>query len=60
MYTIPGFPTVILAEDMGQVTIRPLEPSDEQNCKYDVNCDGLIDPLDSGFVLARFGQCDEP
>ena len=30
MYTIPGFPTVILAEDMGQVTIRPLEPSDEQ------------------------------
>ena len=24
----------------------------------DVNCDGAIDPLDLGYVLARFGVCD--
>ena len=24
-------------------------------CEGDANCDGFVDPLDSGFVLARFG-----
>lgn len=26
-------------------------------CEADVNGDGIIDPLDSGFVMARFGKC---
>jgi len=29
-------------------------------CVADVNGNGAVDPLDSGFVLARFGPCDEP
>ncbi len=28
---------------------------DEVVCEGDANGDGLVDPLDSGFVLARFG-----
>ena len=27
-------------------------------CEGDANGDGTVDPLDSGFVLARFGACD--
>ena len=27
----------------------------EEFCEGDANCDGAVDPLDSGFVLARFG-----
>ncbi|MCH7721379.1 MAG: hypothetical protein IH988_10410 [Planctomycetes bacterium] len=27
-------------------------------CEGDANGDGTVDPLDSGFVLARFGTCD--
>jgi hypothetical protein len=30
------------------------------NCSADANCDGTIDPLDAGYVLARFGQCLAP
>ena len=30
-------------------------PSDEEPCEGDANGDGTVDPLDSGFVLARFG-----
>ena len=26
-----------------------------ESCEGDANCDGAVDPLDSGFVLARFG-----
>ncbi|MCH7721002.1 MAG: VCBS repeat-containing protein [Planctomycetes bacterium] len=29
--------------------------SDEQPCEGDANGDGVVDPLDSGYVLARFG-----
>ena len=25
------------------------------SCEGDVNGDGVVDPLDSGFILARFG-----
>ena len=30
---------------------------EDLTCEGDVNDDGLVDPLDAGFVLARFG-CD--
>ena len=47
--------------DTGAILARfGLDPCDEGNCQYDVNCDGTIDPLDSGFVLARFGTCEDP
>ncbi|MCH7721154.1 MAG: hypothetical protein IH988_09240, partial [Planctomycetes bacterium] len=32
-------------------------PDECESCEGDANSDGLVDPLDSGFVLARFG-CD--
>ena len=32
--------------------VTPTEP-----CPADANGDGTVDPLDSGFVLARFGEC---
>ncbi len=32
-----------------------LECTDEHPCEGDANGDGIVDPLDSGFVLARFG-----
>lgn len=36
------------------VPLPPAEP--ESDCETaDLNGDGLVDPLDSGFVLARFG-----
>jgi len=35
----------------GTITILPSETP----CEGDANGDGLVDPLDSGFVLARFG-----
>ncbi len=28
---------------------------DEEPCEGDANGDGIVDPLDSGYVLARFG-----
>ncbi|MCH7720831.1 MAG: hypothetical protein IH988_07555 [Planctomycetes bacterium] len=34
-----------------------MDPCDDGLCQYDVNCDGAIDPLDIGYVLARFGTC---
>ena len=30
---------------------------DEDVCEGDANGDGTVDPLDNGFVLARFGEC---
>lgn len=32
-------------------------PDECQSCKGDANGDGTVDPLDSGFVRARFGPC---
>ncbi len=32
-------------------------PDPDPPCEGDANGDGLVDPLDAGFVLARFG-CD--
>ena len=37
--------------DMGGYEFRV----DEEPCEGDANGDGVVDPLDSGFVLARFG-----
>jgi len=31
--------------------------AEEPGCEGDANGDGVVDPLDSGFVLARFGEC---
>jgi len=34
---------------------------DDQNlCNYDVDCDGQINPVDSGIVQALFGSCEAP
>lgn len=41
----------------GAVYVYTLCPDEEIPCEGDANGDGLVDPLDSGFVLARFG-CD--
>lgn len=37
------------------VFVTTFECTDELPCEGDANGDGLVDPLDSGFVLARFG-----
>ena len=29
-------------------------------CKYGMNCDGQINPVDSGIVQSLFGVCEEP
>ena len=29
-------------------------------CNYDVDCDGQINPVDSGIVQSLFGTCEEP
>ncbi|MCH7719605.1 MAG: hypothetical protein IH988_01260 [Planctomycetes bacterium] len=42
--------TVSVSHTYGQNT-----PADEEPCEGDANGDGTVDPLDSGFVLARFG-----
>jgi len=35
--------------------------ADEQDvCNYDVDCDGQINPVDSGIVQSLFGTCDAP
>ncbi|MCH7702488.1 MAG: hypothetical protein IID37_12455 [Planctomycetes bacterium] len=39
------------------VFVTTFECADQLPCDGDANGDGLVDPLDSGFVLARFG-CD--
>ena len=44
---VPGPPVV----DMGVYEFQ----AEEEPCEGDANGDGTVDPLDSGFVLARFG-----
>ena len=34
-----------------------VDVAEEPECAGDANEDGMVDPLDSGFVMARFG-CD--
>jgi len=29
-------------------------------CQYDIDCDGQINPVDSGIVQSLFGTCDAP
>ncbi len=33
----------------------PIDCAEQEVCEGDANGDGIVDPLDSGFVLARFG-----
>ncbi len=42
------------ASGIGSISVVVLE-SGGGDCEGDANGDGLVDPLDSGFVLARFG-----
>lgn len=36
---------------------RPVGSGDPNCDVADLNGDGLVDPLDTGFVLARSGEC---
>ena len=29
-------------------------------CNYDLDCDGQINPVDSGIVQSLFGTCEQP
>ena len=53
--TYPFFPsgTVIVSDRAGGLFV--LDVSALLPCEGDANGDGVVDPLDSGFVLARFG-----
>ncbi|MCH7702132.1 MAG: hypothetical protein IID37_10635 [Planctomycetes bacterium] len=39
----------------GAIYVYSLCPDDQVPCEGDANEDGIVDPLDAGFVLARFG-----
>ncbi len=52
---------VSVSLDSGFVNARlgcPVGTGDPGCDDADANHDGVVDPLDSGFVLARFGPCD--
>ena len=50
---IPNFSDPVVGGAGDPFVINLVPPSDD--CEGDPNGDGVVDPLDSGFVLARFG-----